>query len=115
MAHIEFTQQFDGETQAAGVSGGQDEEGTQRETPGTLPRFDALSTASDGSQDVVRIKVRIARLEIEAKERAGQAQPKFQLEIRKLELDAQTHAPAPPAGTRTTDPCKGKNEWGHVS
>ncbi|KAJ4946573.1 hypothetical protein JOQ06_024238 [Pogonophryne albipinna] len=101
MAHIEFTPELDGESLAAGASGGQDEEGTQRETPGTLPRFDALSTASDGSQDVVRIKVRIARLEIEAKERAGQAQLQFQLEIRKLDLDAQTHAPAPPAGLQS--------------
>ena len=66
MAHMGFTQELEGESQAAGALGGQDEEGAQRETPGTLPRFDALSTASDGSRDEARLKVRIARLEIEA-------------------------------------------------
>ena len=65
--------------------------GDRMKTPFTLPRYDPLSTASAGSsRDEARLKVRLARLQMEAHEKAQnrQAQLQYQLEIRKLEIEA---------------------------
>jgi len=58
-------------------------------TPVTLPRFDPLSvsSASAGSKEDVRLKVRLARLQLEAHEKAQIRQ--YQLEIKKLEIEAE--------------------------
>lgn len=78
----------------------QDQPGVNPETtvtieakpPATLPRFDAFSpfSAHTMSAGDARLKVRLARLQIEAKERERQAEHAFKLEIRKLELAAET-------------------------
>ena len=54
-------------------------------------RYDP-SPASPGSRDEARVKVRLARLRLEPQEKAQdrQAQLKFQLEVRKLEIEAET-------------------------
>ncbi|XP_030216443.1 uncharacterized protein LOC115546817 [Gadus morhua] len=57
-------------------------------TPYTLPRYDPLSSAGTGSRDVARLKVRLARLQLEAQEKAENRQAQFQLEIKKLEIEA---------------------------
>ena len=59
--------------------------------PYTLPRYDQ-SPASPGSRDEARVKVRLASLRMESQEKAQdrQAQLKFQLEVRKLEIEADT-------------------------
>lgn len=63
------------------------EEGVAR-TPFTLPRFDPLSSASGCSDGTSRLKVRLARLEIELKDKERVRQLEFDLEIRKMELEA---------------------------
>ena len=77
------------------VSGVEGEADEWLKTPFTLPRFDPprydpLSSASTGSRDEVRLKVRLARLQMEAQEKAQnrQAQLQYQLEIKKLEIEA---------------------------
>ncbi len=59
-------------------------------TPFTLPRFDPLSSASTGSRDEARLKVRLARLQFEAQEKAQdrQAQLDFRLQVKKMEIEA---------------------------
>ncbi len=59
-------------------------------TPVTLPRYDPFSSASSGSRDEARLKVRLARLQIEAQEKAQvrQAQLDFQLQVKRLEIEA---------------------------
>lgn len=68
------------------ISGGDE----QPKTPFTLPRYDSLSSASTGSRDGPKLKVRLARLQIEACEKAEgrQSQLEYQLEIKKMETEA---------------------------
>ncbi|XP_078788128.1 uncharacterized protein LOC144984158 [Oryzias latipes] len=56
--------------------------------PFSLPRYDPLSPGSGGSRDGARLKVRLARLQLEAQERAQTRQ--IQLEIKRLEIEAET-------------------------
>ena len=53
----------------------------------TLPRYDPLF-AGTGSMDVARLKVCLSRLQLEAQEKAENRQAQFQLEIKKLEIEA---------------------------
>ena len=62
------------------------EEGVPR-TPFTLPRFDPLSSASCRSDGTARLKVRLARLEMEQKDK--ERQMNFELEIRRIEADKE--------------------------
>lgn len=59
------------------------------QTPVTLPRFDPLSASSGsvGSKVDARLKVRLARLQAEAEEKAQLRQ--YQLEIKRLEIEAE--------------------------
>ncbi|XP_078797643.1 uncharacterized protein LOC144989313 isoform X2 [Oryzias latipes] len=60
-------------------------------TPFTLPRYDSSSPdGAAGSGEGARLKVRLARLELEAREKHEQAQRDLQLQIRKLEIEADT-------------------------
>ncbi|XP_076608401.1 LOW QUALITY PROTEIN: uncharacterized protein LOC143333911 [Chaetodon auriga] len=72
---------------AATSSGGA---GVQTKTPHTLPRFDPHSPGSTGSRDEARLKVRMARLKMESEEKLHdrEAKLKYQLEVRKLEIEA---------------------------
>lgn len=56
----------------------------------TYADFCPLSSGSSGSRDEARLKVRLARLQLEAQEKAQnmQAQLQFQLEIKRLEIEA---------------------------
>lgn len=58
-------------------------------TPVTLPRFDPLSVSpgSVGSKVDARLKVRLARLQFEAEEKAQLRQ--YQLEVKRLEIEAE--------------------------
>lgn len=67
---------------------GEGQAGEQRKTPFTLPRYDP-SPQSAGNTEA-RLKVRLARLQLEAHERETQSQLQLQLEIRKAELQAET-------------------------
>ncbi|GAA6112249.1 uncharacterized protein LOC110439519 [Tachysurus ichikawai] len=53
-----------------------------------LPLFDPFSPVSSGSRGEVRLKVRLARLQLEAQEKAQVCQAEFnmRLEIRRLEI-----------------------------
>ncbi|CAB1325203.1 unnamed protein product, partial [Coregonus sp. 'balchen'] len=62
------------------------EEGVAR-TPFTLPRFDPLSSASGRSSGTARLKVRLARLEMEQKDK--ERQMRFELVIRKMEIEKE--------------------------
>ncbi|XP_043962798.1 uncharacterized protein LOC122825436 isoform X2 [Gambusia affinis] len=59
--------------------------------PATLPRFDPVSPELSGSGGNVRLKVRLARLQLEAQEREliRKAEFDFKLEMRKLEIEAE--------------------------
>lgn len=57
-------------------------------TPYTSPRFDHLSSGSGGPLAEARLKVRQARLQMEAQEKAESRQAQLQLEIRKMEIEA---------------------------
>ncbi|KAJ8353551.1 hypothetical protein SKAU_G00211180 [Synaphobranchus kaupii] len=81
---------------AGGSAGTEVKEGNP---PTTLPRFEAFSPSSSGSRTDARLKVRLARLQLEAQEKARglEAQERAQklefdhkLAIRKLELEAET-------------------------
>ncbi|KAJ8361361.1 hypothetical protein SKAU_G00178860 [Synaphobranchus kaupii] len=81
---------------AGGSAGTEVKEGNP---PTTLPRFEAFSPSSSGSWTDARLKVRLARLQLEAQEKARglEAQERAQklefdhkLAIRKLELEAET-------------------------
>lgn len=50
--------------------------------------YDPLSSASAGSRDEARLKVCLARLKMESQEKAQDRQVCFQLQIRKLEIEA---------------------------
>ncbi|XP_023180999.1 uncharacterized protein LOC111605866 [Xiphophorus maculatus] len=76
-------------------------------TPRTLPRYDPLSSVSSEGRDGARLKVRLARLQMEAEEKAQDRRAQLELEVRrleieadkaiklrKLELEAQTRAPS---------------------
>lgn len=54
-------------------------------TPFTLPQYDPLSTGSTESRQEARLKVRLARLQME---KAQSRQAQLQLEIKKLEIEA---------------------------
>lgn len=67
---------------AGGVAGhvapvGALEGGAQGKTLLTLPRFDPLSPSSSGGRDGAQVKVRHARLQLEAQEQARQADREF--------------------------------------
>ncbi|KAJ8359023.1 hypothetical protein SKAU_G00155480 [Synaphobranchus kaupii] len=74
-------------------------EAKDEKPPFTLPRYEAVSPSSSGSMSDARLKFCLARLQIEAEERAREAQAQdkacireqeFQLSIRKLEIEAET-------------------------
>ncbi|XP_047201843.1 uncharacterized protein LOC124855795 isoform X2 [Girardinichthys multiradiatus] len=68
---------------------GMDSEGSaQGKTPHTLPRYDPLSSVSSESRDGARLKVRLARLQMEAEEKAQDRRTQMELEIRRLEIEA---------------------------
>lgn len=50
--------------------------------------FDPLSASSDHPQREARLKVRLARLQLEAQEKAQSREVQMRLEIRKLEIKA---------------------------
>ncbi|XP_013889416.1 uncharacterized protein LOC106536648, partial [Austrofundulus limnaeus] len=59
------------------------------ETPYTLPRVDlSVGNSSAGSKAATRLKVRLARLQLEAQEKAQHRQ--FQLDMKRLEIEADT-------------------------
>uniref|UniRef100_A0A672HFT3 CCHC-type domain-containing protein n=1 Tax=Salarias fasciatus TaxID=181472 RepID=A0A672HFT3_SALFA len=57
-------------------------------TPFTVPHFDPRSPPSASSLDEARVKVRLARLQMEAQERAKSRQAQLTLEIRRMEIEA---------------------------
>ena len=57
--------------------------------PATLPRFEPFSPQLSGSSGDVKLKVRLARLQIEAQERQRKADYDLKLEIRRLEIEAE--------------------------
>lgn len=61
--------------------------GERAKTPFTLPKYDPSPPSSTGHTEA-RLKVRLARLQLEAHEQEAQAQ--LQLEMRKIELQAET-------------------------
>ncbi|XP_019206813.1 uncharacterized protein LOC109196820 [Oreochromis niloticus] len=68
---------------------GHDSVGDERgKTPRTLPRYDPLSPGSSEARDGARLKVRLARLQLEAEEKAQVRRAQLELEIRKLEIEA---------------------------
>ena len=63
--------------------------GAEAKPPATLPRFNPLSpTLSMSSQDA-RLKVRLARLQMEAEREERQAEREHQLEIRRIEAEKE--------------------------
>lgn len=70
-----------------GASAESEEEGGQK-TPFTLRRFDPFSASSDDSRRGARLKVRLARLQLEAQEKAQGREAQLKLEIPKLEIEA---------------------------
>uniref|UniRef100_A0A3B3WC71 SCAN box domain-containing protein n=1 Tax=Poecilia mexicana TaxID=48701 RepID=A0A3B3WC71_9TELE len=58
-------------------------------TPRTLPRYDPLSSVSSEGRDGARLKVRLARLQMEAEEKAQDRKAQLELEIRRLEIEAE--------------------------
>lgn len=69
--------------------GGGEEVELLKKKPFTLPRFKALSPESSPrrSVDDSCVKVHLARLKMEAEERARQAEYEHRLQIKKLELE----------------------------
>ncbi|CAI5662792.1 unnamed protein product [Oreochromis niloticus] len=66
-----------------------DGEGDERgKTPRTLPRYDPLSSGSSEGREGARLKVRLARLQLEAEEKAQNRRAQLELEIRRLEMEA---------------------------
>ncbi|KAL0170785.1 hypothetical protein M9458_035381, partial [Cirrhinus mrigala] len=63
----------------------------ESEAKAVLPPFDPFSPLSFGSKEEGRLKVRLARLQFEAQERAQarQAEMDLRLEIRRLEIEAE--------------------------
>ncbi|KAM7409561.1 hypothetical protein PAMA_001172 [Pampus argenteus] len=57
-------------------------------TPFTLPRYDPPSSASSDSSNEARLKVRLARLQMESQEKAESRQNQLKLEIRRMEIEA---------------------------
>lgn len=93
------------------------EESRRQKTPFTLPRFDPLSESSIDPRRGTQLKVRFARLQLEADEKAQERQAQLQLDIRKLEIEADTavrlrqlelesqkQSPAPPEPTTSGMP-----------
>lgn len=74
------------EVQAAAVTE------AEAEAKAALPPFDPFSPASTGSVDGARLRVRLARLQLEAQEKAQarQAEMELRLEVRRLEIEADT-------------------------
>lgn len=58
------------------------------ENPFTLPRFEPLYTSTEGSRHRARLKVHLARLQLEAEEKAQSRDTHVRLEIHKLEIEA---------------------------
>lgn len=92
--------------------------------PFTLPRYDPLSSASTGSRDGANLKVHLARLQMEARER--QAQLEYQLEIKRMEIEADkavrfrqlelasqrdAHGPSAPTGMLPSSTLPTRNEF----
>lgn len=59
-------------------------------TPRTLPKFVPLSPGSSTEKDPTRVKVRLARLQLESEEQARKADRELCLQIRRLEIEAET-------------------------
>lgn len=72
--------------QAAEEESGEVSERTK--TPFTLPRYDPLSPRSTDSLGEARLKVRLARLQMEAQDKAKSRQAQLKPEIRKMEIEA---------------------------
>ncbi|XP_030271730.1 uncharacterized protein LOC115581049 isoform X3 [Sparus aurata] len=64
--------------------------GAEHDAPPTLPRFEPFSPESHGSSVDARLKVRLARLQLEAqeKERGRKAEYDLRLQVRRLEIEA---------------------------
>ncbi|XP_027141960.1 uncharacterized protein LOC113747241 [Larimichthys crocea] len=89
-------------------------------TPFTLPRYDPSSSASTDSLGEARLKVRLARLQMESQEKVESRQNQLKLEIRRMEIEAdkavrlrqleleaqlrETPAPSAPADSGTSLP-----------
>uniref|UniRef100_A0A8C1TD20 Gypsy retrotransposon integrase-like protein 1 n=1 Tax=Cyprinus carpio TaxID=7962 RepID=A0A8C1TD20_CYPCA len=67
------------------------ETGVEGDVSTFLPQFDPFSPVSSGSKEDVRLKVRIARLQMEAQEKAEkrQAELDLRLKIRTLEIESE--------------------------
>lgn len=72
----------------ASADGRESEEEGGQKTPFTLRRFDPFSASSDDSRRGARLKVRLARFQLEAQEKAQSREAQLKLEIPKLEIEA---------------------------
>ncbi|KAI3357900.1 hypothetical protein L3Q82_016288, partial [Scortum barcoo] len=57
--------------------------------PATLPRFEPFSPESRGSSVDVKLKIRLARLQLEAQEKERKADHELKLQVRRLEIEAE--------------------------
>lgn len=64
------------------------EAGSAPETPVTLPKYEPLSRGSSDSLCEAKLKVRLARLQMEIEDRAQVREAKLQLDIKRLEIEA---------------------------
>lgn len=83
--------------------------GEQPKTLRTLPRFDPLSAGSSSGKDQARVKVRLARLQLESEEQARRGYRELSLQIRKLEIEAETTVRLKHAGCSEAGPEQGSN------
>ncbi|MED6237055.1 hypothetical protein ATANTOWER_018209 [Ataeniobius toweri] len=68
-----------------------------REPPATLPRFDPVLPDLNGSSGSLRLKVHLARLQLEAEERemVREAEFNLKLQIHQLEFEAEKESCCP--------------------
>ncbi|KAI3358165.1 hypothetical protein L3Q82_003165 [Scortum barcoo] len=57
--------------------------------PATLPHFEPFSPESRGSSVDVKLKIRLARLQLEAQEKERKADHELKLQVRRLEIEAE--------------------------
>lgn len=82
------TQKLEAEPSAAQGEGGDSEDNGRFTPPLAFPRHEALSPGgSVGSREGANLKVRLARLQLEATDKEQSRQMQFQLEVRKLEIE----------------------------
>lgn len=87
VAHLSF---LDDEDKRSGRADAEAE--VMADAKAGLPPFDPFSPGSVDSRDGARLKVRLARLQYEAQEKAQarQAEQNLRLEVRRLEIEAET-------------------------